>query len=44
MAAAMNGAVVTQSLPDLLDVETNEMAEFDVGDLALGLHLSEPAE
>ena len=40
----MNGAVVLESGADLVHVEADESADFDVWDLALGLHLAEPTQ
>lgn len=40
----MNSAVFFEGFAHVLDVETDEVPELDVGDLALGLHLAEPAQ
>ena len=40
----MNCAVVLESGANLVHVETNEVPDLDVGNLALGLHLAEPTQ
>jgi hypothetical protein len=40
----MNGAVLFEGGANLVHVESDEMADLDVGNLALGLHLAEPTQ
>ena len=40
----MNGAVVLESGADLVHVEADEVADLDVGNLSLSLHLAEPTQ
>jgi len=40
----MNGAVLFEGGADLVHVEADEMADLDVRNLPLGLHLAQPAQ
>ena len=40
----MHGAVLFESLADVHDIKADEVADLDIGDLALRLHLAKPSQ
>ena len=40
----MNGAIIFEGGTNLIDIESDKVANLDIGDLPLRLHMAEPAQ